>query len=158
MSCMVFHSILKLLKPALPLYGFSISGIISGFKIHFQRVKAKGELLQNAWSILVALEHVLYLCFQSIDSLFRVGHRITSVRLLPHAYDLYRAHSYGRSHFDGSYIYANPTSGFYSAAWDVIIPLGGVILAMIVYLQQRFGGRSIITQVLVFKHFLTAPS
>ncbi|KAK2982607.1 hypothetical protein RJ640_024667 [Escallonia rubra] len=78
----------------------------------------------------------------SLSHSFYLG--ITSVRLLPHAYDLYRAHSYGRSHFDGSYIYANPTSGFYSAAWDVIIPLGGVILATIVYLQQRFGGRSIL--------------
>ncbi|KAK3034737.1 hypothetical protein RJ639_032690 [Escallonia herrerae] len=75
MSCMVFYSILKLMKPALPLHVLSISGIISGFKIHFQRVKAKGELFQDAWSIRVALDHVPYLCFQSIDSLFRVGHR-----------------------------------------------------------------------------------
>ncbi|KAK3041346.1 hypothetical protein RJ639_002327 [Escallonia herrerae] len=51
MSCTVFHLILKLLKPALPLHVLSISGITSGFKIHFQRVKAKGELFQDAWSI-----------------------------------------------------------------------------------------------------------
>ncbi|XP_059663997.1 uncharacterized protein LOC132309730 [Cornus florida] len=69
---------------------------------------------------------------------FYVG--TTFVRLQPHAYDLYRAHNFVPQHFNGSYIYANPTSDFYSAAWDVIIPCGGIIFAVIIFLQQRFGG------------------
>ncbi|XP_059664006.1 uncharacterized protein LOC132309739 [Cornus florida] len=67
----------------------------------------------------------------------------TFVRLLPHAYDLYRAH-FVPQHFDGSYIYANPTADFYSSAWDVIIPCGGMFFAVIIFLQQRFGGRCIL--------------
>ncbi|KAF3944152.1 hypothetical protein CMV_029355 [Castanea mollissima] len=66
----------------------------------------------------------------------------TVVRLLPHAYDLYRAHNYCRQ-YDGSYIYANPGSDFYSPAWDVAIPIGGLVFALIIYLQQKFGGRFI---------------
>ncbi|KAL0001220.1 hypothetical protein SO802_015001 [Lithocarpus litseifolius] len=66
----------------------------------------------------------------------------TLVRLLPHAYDLYRAHKYFHQ-YDGSYIYANPGADFYSTAWDVVIPLGGLVLALIIYLQQKFGGRFI---------------
>ncbi|CAL5341955.1 unnamed protein product [Camellia sinensis] len=68
----------------------------------------------------------------------------TFVRLLPHAYDLYRAQNYARRHLDGSYFYANPSSDFYSTSWDVIIPCGGVLFAAIIFLQQRFGGRCIL--------------
>ncbi|KAK2968483.1 hypothetical protein RJ640_030094 [Escallonia rubra] len=62
----------------------------------------------------------------------------TFVRLLPHAYDLYRAHSSTLS-FD--YIYANPGMDYYSTAWDIIICCGGMLLVCLLYLQQRFGGR-----------------
>ncbi|XP_057506566.1 uncharacterized protein LOC130789780 [Actinidia eriantha] len=62
----------------------------------------------------------------------------TFVRLLPHAYDLYRAQNFAR---DGSYFYAVPSADFYSPVWDVIIPCGGVLLAGVIFLQQRFGGR-----------------
>lgn len=69
----------------------------------------------------------------------------TFVRLLPHAYDLYRSHSYVPQ-LAGSYIYANPGADFYSTYWDVIIPCGGLVLATVVYLQQRFGGRCFLPQ------------
>ncbi|KAK2982606.1 hypothetical protein RJ640_024666 [Escallonia rubra] len=75
---------------------------------------------------------------------FYIG--ITFIRLLPHGYDLYRAHSFVHSHFNGSYIYANPRADFYSAAWDVIIPLLGMIFAVIIYVQQRSGGRTMLPQ------------
>ncbi|GMN44854.1 hypothetical protein TIFTF001_014050 [Ficus carica] len=63
-----------------------------------------------------------------LSSFFYVG--TTLVRLLPHAYGLYRAQN----------------SGFklVSIAWDVIIPLECLLFAAIVYLQQRFGGRCIL--------------
>lgn len=72
---------------------------------------------------------------------FYVG--TTVVRLLPHAYDLYRAHSTPWS-FGLSSIYANPKMDFYSTAWDVIIPCCGLLFVALIYLQQRFGGRSIL--------------
>ncbi|GLT67288.1 hypothetical protein SLA2020_396080 [Shorea laevis] len=67
----------------------------------------------------------------------------TFLRLLPHAYDLYRSHNFVPD-YDLSYIYATPSADFYSMAWDVIIPLGGLLFAAIIYLQQRFGGRCIL--------------
>ncbi|KAF5197109.1 putative DUF2921 family protein [Thalictrum thalictroides] len=72
---------------------------------------------------------------------FYVG--VTSVHLLPHAYDLYRAHRYVHS-FDTRYIYANPGGDFFSTAWDVIIPFGGLLFAILIFLQQRFGGSCIL--------------
>ncbi|XP_045802810.1 uncharacterized protein LOC123896473 [Trifolium pratense] len=69
----------------------------------------------------------------------------TFVRLLPHAYDLYRAHNYARLS-DGSYFYANPNADFYSTTWDIVIPLGGILFAVIIYLQQRFGAQCVIPQ------------
>ncbi|KAL2931963.1 Eukaryotic translation initiation factor 3 subunit E-B [Bienertia sinuspersici] len=44
----------------------------------------------------------------------------TLVRLLPHAYDLFRAHSSTWS-FDPWYIYANPGMNYYSTTWDILI-------------------------------------
>ncbi|KAK9906968.1 hypothetical protein M0R45_002581 [Rubus argutus] len=67
----------------------------------------------------------------------------TMIRLLPHAYDLYRAHTYPWVHAFKN-IYANPGSDFYSTAWNVIIPCGGLLFAAIVFLQQKFGGRCIL--------------
>ncbi|KAK9938149.1 hypothetical protein M0R45_014904 [Rubus argutus] len=68
----------------------------------------------------------------------------TFVRVLPHAYDLYRAHTSSHDHLNESYIYASPAAYFYSTTWNVIIPCGGVLFAMIISLQQRFGGRCIL--------------
>lgn len=68
---------------------------------------------------------------------FYVG--TTIVRLLPHAYDLFRAHiSPVRS---VHYIYANPGMDYYSTAWDISICVVGVSFVALVCLQQRFGGR-----------------
>ena len=74
----------------------------------------------------------------ALSRFFYIG--TTFVRLLPHAYDLYRANYYVED-FDGSYMYADPGGDYYSTAWDVIIPLVGLLFAAIIYLQQRFGGR-----------------
>ncbi|KAM3285115.1 hypothetical protein P3S67_023914 [Capsicum chacoense] len=62
----------------------------------------------------------------------------TLVRLMPHIYDLYRAQSNAWSY---DYIYGNPKMDYYSTAWDIIICCGGLLLAVLVFLQQRFRGR-----------------
>ncbi|XP_061367917.1 uncharacterized protein LOC133310940 [Gastrolobium bilobum] len=67
----------------------------------------------------------------------------TFVRLLPHAYDLYRTHNYALQD-NGSYFYADPSADFYSTAWDIVIPLGGILFAIIIYLQQHFGAHYIL--------------
>jgi len=78
---------------------------------------------------------------KALASSFYIG--TTIIRLLPHAYDLYRAHS-STWYLDLSYIYANHRMDFYSTAWDIIIPCGGLLFAVLIYLQQRFGGRCIL--------------
>ncbi|XP_061367915.1 uncharacterized protein LOC133310937 [Gastrolobium bilobum] len=67
----------------------------------------------------------------------------TFVRLLPHAYDLYRTQNYALQD-NGSYFYADPSADFYSTAWDIVIPLGGILFAIIIYLQQHFGAHYIL--------------
>ncbi|KAI5662575.1 hypothetical protein M9H77_21898 [Catharanthus roseus] len=75
----------------------------------------------------------------------------TLVRLLPHAYDLYRIHNFVHEDFGGgsAYIYANPNADFYSIVWDVIILCGCILFAMIIWLQQRFGGRCFLPRKLI---------
>ncbi|XP_058776683.1 uncharacterized protein LOC131651012 [Vicia villosa] len=64
----------------------------------------------------------------------------TFVRLLPHAYDLYRTRNYGDQD-SYSYFYADPSEDFYSTSWDIFIPLACILLAIIIYLQQHFGAQ-----------------
>ncbi|KAH7544141.1 hypothetical protein JRO89_XS15G0115600 [Xanthoceras sorbifolium] len=75
---------------------------------------------------------------KALSPIFYMGY--TLIRLVPHAYDLYRAHNYV-SDFDGSYIYADHRADFYSTAWDVSIPIGCILFAAILYFQQQLGGR-----------------
>lgn len=78
---------------------------------------------------------------KALTSYFYVG--TTIVRILPHAYDLYRARS-SVWYFDLSYVYANHRMDFYSTAWDIIIPCGGLLFSLLVFLQQKFGGSCIL--------------
>ncbi|XP_073313601.1 uncharacterized protein [Primulina huaijiensis] len=79
---------------------------------------------------------------KALSNPFYIG--ISAVRLVPHAYDQYRAHNFPRTIVNGTYYYANPAADFYSTAWDVIIPCGVIALVVIVFLQQRRGGRLIL--------------
>ncbi|KAG0485977.1 hypothetical protein HPP92_010056 [Vanilla planifolia] len=69
----------------------------------------------------------------------------TVVRALPHAYDAYRSSHYV-PWLISSYIYAVPDRDLYSFVWDIIIPCGGVLFAVLIYIQQRFGGDFIFCQ------------
>jgi len=78
---------------------------------------------------------------KALASSFYVG--TTIVRTLPHVYDLFRAHI-SAWYLDLSYIYANHRMDFYSTAWDIIIPSGAILFALLVYFQQKFGSRCIL--------------
>ncbi|CAB4277523.1 unnamed protein product [Prunus armeniaca] len=81
---------------------------------------------------------------KSLSVLFYMG--TTFVRVLPHAYDLYRSYSSAHHQLNEAYIYASPVADFYSTAWDVIIPFVGLLFVGIIYLQQKFGGLCIVPQ------------
>lgn len=72
-----------------------------------------------------------------LRSLFYVG--VTVLRLLPHVYDSLRP-SVFNPYFADEFQYANPSSDFYSKAGDIAIPVFAVILAIVVYIQQRWNG------------------
>ncbi|KAL1201790.1 hypothetical protein V5N11_006329 [Cardamine amara subsp. amara] len=105
-------------------------------------LKSYGGLMLDTF----LLPQILFNGFSNSDSkplacLFYVGNSF--VRLLPHAYDLYRSHSYGKI-LDWSFIYANHKVDYYSTAWDIIILCIGFLFAFLIFLQQRFGGRCFI--------------
>lgn len=68
----------------------------------------------------------------------------SAVRIVPHAYNQYRMHNYPMYDLNTTYYYANPAADFYSTAWDIVIPCGIIWLAVVVFFQQRHGGRCII--------------
>ncbi|KAK1405160.1 Verprolin like [Heracleum sosnowskyi] len=72
---------------------------------------------------------------------FYVG--TTLVHIVPHAYDLYRSSNYVPVHVRDTYLYANPSADFYST-WDIMIPLASLLLVVITFLQQKYGGRIIL--------------
>lgn len=62
---------------------------------------------------------------------------ITVVRLLPHVYDYIRAPVFN-PYFSEEYEFVNPSLDFYSKFGDVVIPVTAVVLAAIIYVQQKW--------------------
>lgn len=79
---------------------------------------------------------------KSLSVWFYVG--TTFVRVLPHAYDIYRVHTSAHGQLNEPYIYASHAAHFYSTTWNVIIPCGCLLLAVVIFFQQRFGGCCIV--------------
>lgn len=146
---------------SLPLY---IAGALVAWFVHISRNSYKGPVLRihrlrhkqqlSIWGDLKSyaglildgflLPQILFNLFsdskvKALAPSFYAG--TTFVRLLPHAYDLYRTHS---SNWSFSYIYANPRMDYYSTAWDIVITVGGHLFAVVIYLQQRYGGQCLL--------------
>lgn len=124
------------------------SPLLLGYDFTYNQISLWGELKSYAGLVLDAflLPQIVFNLFcdsrvKALSPSFYLG--TTLVRLLPHAYDLYRAHS---STWSFSYIYANPRMDYYSTVWDIIITCGGLLFVFIIYLQQRFGGRCFLPQ------------
>lgn len=139
----------KVIYLCLPLY---IAGALVAWFVHLarksilRRQSVWGDLKSYAGLMLdgFLLPQVMFNLFsdskeKALAPSFYVG--TTFVRLLPHAYDLYRSHS---TNWSLSYIYANPRMDYYSTAWDIVISVGGLLFAFIVYLQQRYGGQCLL--------------
>ncbi|KAL8032600.1 hypothetical protein ABFS82_13G107000 [Erythranthe guttata] len=150
----------KVLYLSLPMY---IGGGLIAWFVHLSRKSYRSPLLRNRrfgykqqsfWGDLKSyaglildgflVPQILFNLFfgskeKALAPPFYVG--TTFVRLLPHAYDLYRTRS---SSWSFSYIYADPKLDYYSTTWDVIISVGGVIFVVLIYLQQRYGGRCLL--------------
>ncbi|OVA06532.1 Protein of unknown function DUF2921 [Macleaya cordata] len=62
---------------------------------------------------------------------------ITLVRLLPHVYDYMRAPVFN-PYFSEEYEFVNPSLDFYSRFGDIAIPVTAIVLAIVVYIQQRW--------------------
>ncbi|CAO2183271.1 unnamed protein product [Urochloa humidicola] len=60
----------------------------------------------------------------------------TVVRAMPHVYDAIRAQGYVPS-LRPSYVYASPRYDRFGVAWDVVVPCGAALLAVLLFLQQR---------------------
>jgi len=149
----------RVLYLSLPMY--IVGGLIAWYVHHWKNTSRSPHLLQGhkvyqqhyPWTDLKSyaglvldgflLPQIMFNLFlnsseKALAPSFYAG--TTVIRLLPHAYDLYRAHS-STWYLDLSYLYANHTYDFYSTAWDIIIPLCGLLFAILIYLQQQFGGR-----------------
>ncbi|KAJ1284770.1 hypothetical protein BS78_03G230600 [Paspalum vaginatum] len=60
----------------------------------------------------------------------------TVVRAMPHVYDVVRAQGYVPS-IKPSYVYASPRYDRFGIAWDVVVPCGAALLAVLLFLQQQ---------------------
>ncbi|CAL4955172.1 unnamed protein product [Urochloa decumbens] len=62
----------------------------------------------------------------------------TVVRAMPHVYDAIRSRGYVQS-VTPSNVYATARDDRFGAAWDVVVPCGVGLLAVLLFLQQRLG-------------------
>ncbi|KAI8012575.1 hypothetical protein LOK49_LG06G00720 [Camellia lanceoleosa] len=91
---------------------YSSYGVAATIVVHRQNslwgaLKSYGGLVLDGFLFpLILLNMFRILGKKPLSHSFYIG--TTFVRLLPHAYDLYRAHNYARKQFEESYIYAKP--------------------------------------------------
>ncbi|XP_072998578.1 uncharacterized protein [Typha latifolia] len=135
----------RALKSSLPLY------IAGGLIAWFAQLKLYHH---SIWEDLISYAGLVldsFLLPQIICNLFGSSKDVvltpvfyfgtTILRAMPHVYDAYRAGHFMGDHWDSSYVYASPVYDLYSGAWDIVVSCGGVIFVVVIYLQQRFGGR-----------------
>lgn len=89
-----------------------------------------------------------------LRKLYFIG--ITLVRLLPHVYDYIRA-PVPNPYFTEDSEFINPSLDFYSKFGDIAIPVTAIILAILVYIQQRLGYGKL-SEVLTFGRYKLLPS
>lgn len=70
-----------------------------------------------------------------LRKLYYIG--VTVLRLLPHIYDYLRSPVFN-PYFANEYEFANPSSDFYSKFGDIAIPVIAVMLAIVIFIQQRW--------------------
>ncbi|XP_004487697.1 uncharacterized protein [Cicer arietinum] len=122
--------------------GYTVTSVYHQHDSSWESIKSYGGLVLDGFLLpQVILNLVSNMKENVLSCSFYFG--TTFVRLLPHAYDLYRTRNYARLS-DGSYFYADPNADFYSTTWDIVIPLGGILFAIIIYLQQRFGANFVL--------------
>jgi len=63
----------------------------------------------------------------------------TVVRTMPHVYDAIRSRGYVPSAMLSN-VYASPRDDRFGVEWDVAVPCGAAVLAVLLFLQQRLGG------------------
>ncbi|XP_048564256.1 uncharacterized protein LOC125544566 [Triticum urartu] len=78
---------------------------------------------------------------RAISPWFYAG--VTMTRVMPHVYDVVRRQVYEPS-MSSSDLYASPRGDLFGVAWDIIIPCGAGVLAVLVFLQQRLGGSALL--------------
>ncbi|KAM0855822.1 hypothetical protein ACQ4PT_049529 [Festuca glaucescens] len=74
---------------------------------------------------------------RAISPWFYIG--CTMNRVMPHVYDVVRGQIYKHS-INPSDLYASPRADLFGVAWDIIIPCGAAILAVLLFMQQRLRG------------------
>lgn len=89
-----------------------------------------------------------------LRKLYFIG--ITLVRLLPHIYDYIRA-PVPNPYFSEDSEFVNPNLDFYSKFGDVAIPVTAIILAIVVYIQQRWSYEKL-SQFLTFRQYKLLPT
>ncbi|KAG5551255.1 hypothetical protein RHGRI_009620 [Rhododendron griersonianum] len=120
-----------------------VSGLLFALFLNTRNLISYGGLILDGFLLPQILLNIFHISKENaLSHPFYIG--TTCVRLLPHVYDLYRAHNFARVQLDGAYLFANPYVDFYSLTWDVVITCGGVLFAVSIYLQQRFGGQCIL--------------
>ncbi|CAN4078936.1 unnamed protein product [Withania somnifera] len=136
----------KVLYLSLPMYIFG--GLIAYF-IHLSRNSHLLKLRlssrfhyqqQTFWGDIKSYAGLTLDGFLLPQILFNLFCNTTERALTPNLAREVNHRTYGPT-WSFDYIYGNQKMDYYSTAWDIIICCGGQLLAVLVFLQQKFGGR-----------------
>jgi len=90
-----------------------------------------------------------------LRKLYYIG--ITVLRLLPHIYDYFIPRVFN-PYLEDVYEFANPGSDFYSKFGDIAIPVTAVVLAIVIFIQQRWNKHALSQALRLISTKMTLPA
>ncbi|XP_059640133.1 uncharacterized protein LOC132282458 [Cornus florida] len=133
---LIYHSVKTTQSPLQSEKVIDSSGIPSTLREWETELEEYVGLVQDFFLLPQIIGNLMWqIHCQPLRKLYFVG--ITVVRLLPHIYDCIRS-PIPNPYFSQEYEFVNPRLDFYSKFGDIAIPVTAVLLAVVVYIQQKW--------------------
>ncbi|KAL3633005.1 hypothetical protein CASFOL_025989 [Castilleja foliolosa] len=134
---LVFHYVNTSYKPLKTTYFVDSKGFSHAIREWETKLEEYLGLIQDFFLLPQVIGNLTWrINVKPLRKLYYLG--ITFVRIFPHIYD-YLSSQIPNPYFAEEYEFVNPNMDFYSGFGDVFIPIIAVVLALAVYVQQKWG-------------------
>lgn len=153
-SVIIIHSMKTSTSPILNERYLDSTGNFHNLREWETKLEEYVGLVQDFFLLPQVLANIIWqINCKPLRNIYFIG--VSVVRLLPHIYDFIRS-PVPNPYFSEDYEFVNPHMDFYSKFGDVAIPATAVLLAVAIYIQQKWSYEKL-SQTLIFGKFKLLP-